>query len=74
MELQQLTQNLIVHFPTIHRLLVLHTALGDQNVDNANIRHMSVLFELLADAVSEVRRRDVQSIQAADFRCLFNSG
>ncbi len=56
--------------PTVHRLLVLLLALREEDVDDAGIGDIAVLLEVLADAVSDVRWRDVEHIDGANLGSL----
>ena len=53
-------------FPAVHRLLVLLAALLDENVDDAGVGHVAVLFKVLADAVPDEGGRDVEGVERDD--------
>ena len=61
-------------FPTVHRLLELLLALLDENVDDACVGHIAVLFKVLPDAVTDVRWGHVQRIERDDLRSLDEDG
>ena len=61
-------------FPTVHRLLELLLALLDENVDDTCAGHIAVLFEVLPDAVTDVRWGHVQRIERDDLRSLHEDG
>ena len=56
--------------PAIHRLLVLDSALLNENVNDAGVGDIAILFEVLADAMADVGGRNVEGIEGDDFRRL----
>jgi len=67
---QQGTQHMRLLLPKAHRLLVFLPTLMDQNVDGLRVGHVEVLLEALGDNGTHRRRRNVETVQCADFRCL----
>lgn len=57
-------------FPAVHCLLVLLLALLEEDVDDAGVGNIAVLLEVLADAVTNVRRRYVECVDRDNFRGL----
>jgi hypothetical protein len=68
--LDKYSEELVVHLPAVHDLLVFHPVLGDEDVDDLWVCHGTVAFELLTDDVAEVGWRDIESVEGADFRSL----
>ena len=60
--------------PAVHRFLILLLALLDENVDDTCVGHIAVLFEVLPDAVTDVRWGHVQRIERDDLRSLHEDG
>ena len=50
------------HLPAVHRLLVLLACFEDEDVDGLAVRDVSVRFELLAEAVSDVGWKEVECV------------
>ena len=61
------SEELVVHLPTVHGLLVFHALLCDEDVDYFRVGHGAVGFEPLADGVAEVGWGDVEGVEGADF-------
>lgn len=58
-----------VHLPCVEGLLIVHMALGQQNVDRLEIIDVLVLLVSLADLCADSGGRNVGSVECYDFRC-----
>lgn len=54
-------------FPAVDRLLELLSPLENEHIDSARVGDMTVGFELLPDAVSDVGGCDGESVELDDF-------
>ena len=72
--LNEASEELVVHLPAVHRFLVLHAFFGDEDVDDFRVGHGAVTFEPLADDVTEVGGRDVESVEGTYFWSLEGGG
>ena len=54
----------------VHRLLVLQSALVEQNVDEVGVGQVAIPLEALADDGTHGGRGDVEGVQFANFRSL----
>ncbi len=57
--------------PHVHRLLVLETALEEQNVNHTQVPDKAILFKLLADFRPDEGRGNVEEIVRHNARRLF---
>ena len=53
---------MVVLLPAVHRLLVLLPPLEDEGVDDPRVADVAVLLKLFADAVPDIRGRNIQCI------------
>ena len=65
--LNEASEELVVHLPAVHRFLVLHAFFGDEDDDDFRVGHRAVTLEPLADDVTEVGGRDVESVEGTYF-------
>jgi len=56
--------------PAVNRFLQLLSPLKDEHLDSALVSDMSVGFEFLSDAVSDVSGCDGESVELDNFWCL----
>ena len=68
--LEENPQHMIRLFPTIEGLLEVLPALVYEDLDRARIGNVSVCFEFLADAMSDVGRCDGDSVHGDNLGCL----
>ena len=68
--LEQQAQDVIPHLPVVHRLLELHVALRDQDVNRLRVGHVAVVLEALADGVAGGRDGDAELVRRDDVRGL----
>ena len=72
--LKEGSEELVIHLPAVHGLLIFHAFFGDEDVDDFWVGHGTVMFKPLADGVADVGRRDVEGVQGAYFRSLEGRG
>ena len=61
------SEELVVHLPTVYGFLVFHAFFCDEDVEDLWVGHGAVTFEPLADGVADVGRRDVEGVEGAYF-------
>ena len=72
--LNEASEELVVHLPAVHGFLLFHAFFGDENVDDFQVGHGAVTFEPLADDVTEIGGRDVESVEGTYFWSLEGRG
>ena len=61
------SEELAIHLPAIHGFLLFHVFFGDEDVDSFLVGHGAVTFKPLADDVTKVGGRDVESVEGTCF-------